>query len=128
MQFAQRITITKAQAGLRPDFYSATIASEPKTEIVNGRLTTHADVVYARKTLAGDLILAMEPHNLRFALPARIEGQEWVELLDGPRAQPYSVSQILRNFAQQTVEFLMQRPESADTVDLDSVDVEAASA
>jgi hypothetical protein len=127
MQFAQRITISKGRAGLRPDFYPAVVASEPKTEYVNGRLTTTADVVYVRTTQAGERILAMDPQNLRFALPARIADDGWVELLDGPKAQPHTVSQILSNFAQQTVDFLMSKPVASDTIDLD-VEAEAASA
>lgn len=123
-KFGQKVTITRGRKGERPDFYATTIVSEPTLERIAGRLTRVADVISARTTLAGDVILdGPRPHDLAFAMPVRVAGQEHVEILDGPKGQPYTVNELLSKAAQATADFLARRPASVNEVSLDDVEV-----
>lgn len=118
-----KITITRGRRGERPDFYASTIVGQPELQRINGRLTRVADVISARTTLAGELILdGPTPHDLAFALPVRTKGNEHVELLDGPIGSPLTVTELVQKAMQATVEFLASRPASVSEMSLDDVE------
>ena len=94
-RIGSKITISIGRRGEKPDFYPATIVSEPTEKRIDGRLVRVADVISAQATLAGDLRLANRLHDLAFAFPARRAADGWVELLDGPKDAPLSVGQLI---------------------------------
>ena len=115
-----KITITRGAKGGRPDFYKATIVSQPELQTINGRLSRIADVVLARETRAGELILeGPTPHNLYFAFPNR---SELIDLLDGPSGAPLTVNELVERVVASTMEFLSNRPAAVSAMDLSEVD------
>lgn len=120
----QKVTISRGQKGMRPDFYPAQIVSQPERVELNGRLVEVADVISAETTRDGALRLRLtELQNLRYIFPVRKADvdPEALLMLDGPATQPHTVHEIIAAQAQQAMAWLESRPETVGELALDDI-------
>ena len=121
-----KVTVPRGKRGLRPDFYAGTVASHPRTERVNGRLTEIAEVITAEKTLAGEWRLAKRLQDLQYVFPARRPDADaaGILLLDGPAHAPKSVQELATEQALAAMAYLESRPEAIAEMDLADIPAE----
>lgn len=109
-----KIQFSLGHKGERPDWYDARIVGPVRTEMINGRLSDVAPVIYERETLAGEKILADRLQNLAFAF----DRQERNVALDGTREAPKTYQELIGDRVAQAKEYLNSLPESQAATDV----------
>lgn len=124
-QLSQKVTVPRGRKGERPDFYAGKVASHPRVERVNGRLTEVADVITAEQTLAGEWRLVKRLQDLQYVFPIRRPdaAAAAIELLDGTPSEPKAVQTLIAEQALAAMEWLDSRP--AAIAEMDVADIEA---